>query len=97
MATSTSVTAVDPFSTGKNGARYSLWSSIDSSFQEELIGTHIDHDFKIFGLDLASFPPHTSKCVKLAKFRCFHQFSGNFWLKKLSLGLFFADHMTAVA
>ena len=72
------VRALDPFTTGKNGARYSLWSSIDSSFQEESIGTHIDHDFKIFGLDLASFPPYASECVKLAKFRCFRQFLGNF-------------------
>ena len=55
---------LDPFSTCKNGARYSLWSSIDSSFHAESIDTHNDHDIKIFGYYLASFPPRASKCAK---------------------------------
>ena len=68
----------DPFSTGINGARRSLGSLIDSSFSAESIDTHNDHDIKIFGSILASFPPRASKCVKFAKFHDFCQFSGDF-------------------
>ena len=56
---------MDPFCTGKNGARRSLRSSIDLSFSAELIDTYNDHDIKIFGPILASFPPHASKCIKM--------------------------------